>query len=167
MPELEKAAECNEGDMMNKYPCDVLKLILACICVPIFTGLVWGCVFNAVYIGAAVFAALDALYAYHAVKCIGMIHVDDDLVTYRILGKTVLSLRWDELREVGLINKKYIYFSKDEMDNDSRFEMCFHWPPKDKIYFRASRRAQSSVELLWSRKSGHFIEYKPEKIRVF
>lgn len=152
--------------MKYKYPCDIIKFLLACICIPIFTGLVCGCIYNAVYPGAIIFAALDVLYICCAVKKIAMVYVDDQGVERRVLGRTTLSFRWNELKEVGTINKRYVYFSTEKMDDDGRNEMCFQWPPKDKIYFLADRKARETIERLWSKRDEHFVSYKPDKIKI-
>ena len=149
--------------MKHSYICDAIKFLLACLGSIVFTGLVYGCVINHNYVFVIAFAAVDAVYVYMAIKNISIIHIDEEKVEKRIFGKTILSFPWDEIKDVGYIDKGYVYFSKDEMTDDDRCRMCFDWPPKDKIYFRAGKKAAAAVELLWNRREKYFIRYKARR----
>lgn len=146
--------------MKHSYICDILKTLLACLSVAVFTGLVCSCVIGRNYALLVVFVALDALYVYLAIKNISIIHIDDEKVEKRIFGKAVLSFPWREIKDVGLLNQRFVYFSKESMTDDDRQRMCFDWPPRDKIYFRAGKKAAHTVELLWNRKERLFVRYQ-------
>lgn len=146
--------------MKHSYICDIMKFLLACLGFLVFTGLVFGCLLDHSYVVGGVFLALDAVYAYMAVKNISIIHIDDEKVEKRIFGKTVMSFQWKDVKDAGLVNKRFVYFSKEEMTDDDRDRMCFDWPPKDKIYFRAGKKAAHTVELLWNRREKLFTRYK-------
>jgi hypothetical protein len=153
--------------MKRSYICDAIKFLLACLGFIVFTGLVCGCIINHNYVVAIVFVALDAVYVYMAIKNISIIHIDDEKVEKRTFGKTILSYKWDDIKDAGLANKRFVYFSKDEMTDDDRHRMCFDWPPKDKIYFRAGKKAANTVELLWNRREKLFIRYKSRRFHYF
>lgn len=153
--------------MKHYYICDLVKFILACLGFIVFTGLVCGCIINHSYVIAIVFVVLDSVYIYMAIKNISIIHIDDEKVEKRTFGKTVLSFEWEDINDVGLVNKRFVYFSKDEMTDDDRRRMCFDWPPKDKIYFRAGKKAENAVGLLWNRRDKLFIRYKSKRFNYF
>ena len=96
--------------MEYRYPCDLIKLFLACICTVLFSGLLIVCIYNESYIAAAIFAALDALYIWLAIKNTAIVYINDEAVEQRLFGKTVLSMKWDEIKEAGRIGKRYVYF---------------------------------------------------------
>lgn len=149
--------------MKHTYICDMIKLLWAILGFAVFVGLVCGCMVNHRYVLGAVFLVLAAIYAYMAVKNASIIRVDDETVEKRVLGKTVLSFKWSELNDVGLVNKRFIYFSREEMGDGDRARMCFNWPPEDKIYFRAGKNATNTVERLWNRRGKLFIRYKSKR----
>ncbi|MCD8014885.1 MAG: hypothetical protein LUG99_17265 [Lachnospiraceae bacterium] len=149
----------------HNYICDIIKALWAALGIMVFTGLSIACMVNCRYLFALVYAALDALYLFLIVRNLSIISIDEEKVEKRMMGKTVLSVRWDEIKDVGLINRKFIYFSKEEMTDDDRYFMCYEWPPKDKIYFRAGKGAVELVELLWNRREQLFVRYRSERFR--
>lgn len=72
---------------------------------------------------------------------------DQEGVSEYVLGKRIRFLPWHEVAEVGITGTKvfnletttktgrmYIYFSKEALDDDARFRMMLHWPPRNRIY---------------------------------
>lgn len=149
--------------MKRRYICDITKLWLACLSVLVLSGLVWGCWVNEKHLAATLFLALDGVYIYLAVKNASIIQIDDEKVEKRTLGRIDLSFSWEQIQEAGFLNKKYVYFSKDELNDDARCRMSFSWPPDDKIYFRAGKAVASEIELLWNRRGRFFIRYQAKR----
>ena len=70
-------------------------------------------------------------------------------------------MRWDQVREVGLIGEgvfnkkgnsgdKYIYFYSITMTPEERFDMIVKWPPKkDVVYVEYSERTLEYCMTLW------------------
>ena len=73
---------------------------------------------------------------------------------------------WDQIKEVGVVgtkvfngtgkNKKpgrrYIYFSPEELDEDSRFQMTLEWPPSREILYCIYTKYHAEyVQLLWQK----------------
>ncbi len=146
--------------MKNNYLCDIVKVILAIFGFIVFATLVCACLLNGRYIHAVVFIAFAAIYAFLMVRNLAVIHIDDDHVEKRIFGKTKMSFSWEEIKDVGLVHKKFIYFSREEMTDSDKQRMCFNWPPTDKIYFRAGRKAIKEVERQWNRREKLFVNYQ-------
>lgn len=91
--------------------------------------------------------------------------VDEEGIRSSFLGKTRLSMRWDEIGEIGvagsrLFNNKngekpgflYIYVSPSSMTDEERFQMMLKFPPKDKIFFSYSKESIFAVQMRWSSK---------------
>lgn len=147
------------------YICDIIKALWAALGIAIFTGLSIACAVNHRYLFALLYVLLDALYIFLAVRNLSVISIDEEKIEKRVMGKPVLSIRWDEVKDVGLVNRKFIYFSREEMTDDDRHFMCFEWPPEDKIYFRAGKKAVELVELLWNRREKLFVRYQSGRFR--
>lgn len=85
-------------------------------------------------------------------------------VTVRVLGKKICSLAWDEVAEVCMLGResrldkftqsrihvhKYVYFSKENLNDDSRYVIYQNWPPRGMIYFRYNPEALERLQLYW------------------
>lgn len=106
---------------------------------------------------------LGLVYATISVRNGALVHIDETSVLRRTLGIRGKTLVWDEIREVGVVGTKiihnrngrrtgtkYIYFSKREMTEEERFDMCLKWPPRDVIYIHYSLKKIHFVQKIWS-----------------
>lgn len=82
------------------------------------------------------------------------------MVIKKLLGFVLTSIKREEIREVGVVglrvfgNKKrtgtrYIYFSRERMDERERFGMCLKWPPGNKIYMTWNRKRYLATQTYW------------------
>ncbi len=113
----------------------------------------------------AVFYIIAAVFAVPFVNSIGVVIVDEEGLTRKLLFRRDLSMRWNEVAEAGLAGESvlnmgksnrcgrvHFYFSKTVMTDDERFGMMLNWPPKDKIYFTWNKRRMEFVEPLCQKK---------------
>lgn len=89
------------------------------------------------------------------------VELTDTMITRKLLGFVLTSIKREELREVGVVglhvfgNKKrtgtrYIYFSKERMDDHERFDMCLKWPPRNKIYMTWNMKRYLETQAYWN-----------------
>jgi len=112
-------------------------------------------------IGIVVSAILVLIFAVITLRNFTRILISKENIEVKpILGKA-RSYSWEEIKEVGVIGtkvfpktssnkggRKYIYFSPEELDEDSRFYLAFKWPPK--IPFTSYSKAKlDAVQLIW------------------
>ncbi|MBO4716950.1 MAG: hypothetical protein J5599_03560 [Spirochaetales bacterium] len=112
-------------------------------------------------VGIVVSAILALVFAVITLRNFTRILISKEKIEFRpILGKT-RTYSWEEIKEVGVIGtkvfpktssnkggRKYIYFSPEELDEDSRFDLAFKWPPK--IPFTSYSKAKlDAVQLIW------------------
>lgn len=114
------------------------------------------------WFSAAVFLTGAGIYARQAVINGMLIGWDENGVSEWFLGKRVKTLAWEEIKEAGIcgtrvFNQKhpektgrmYLYFSKEKMDGEGRFDMILQWPPKDKRYLLYEPDRVESLRLVW------------------
>ena len=117
---------------------------------------------NGPWIGAAVFLAIGALFAWMLVRYASVLTVSGDELTLSFLGLSRRRISWQDIREVGLIGEnvfghgkkkrtgdRYIYFSPVRMDADERFRMIVKWPPKKMLYAEYTEKALEYVMTIW------------------
>ena len=117
------------------------------------------------FLPALVFVGIALLYFTAAAWTGARIVWDEKGVSQYILGKKVHSLAWDEVAEVGVAGLRvfnqgapqktgrlYLYFSKEVMTDDMRFQMILRWPPRDKIYLLYQADRLDSLRLYWTGK---------------
>ena len=138
------------------------KAILAAVMVTFFGGYGIFYLVSGSGVAAAVFLAVGAVFVWLLFRYASTLTVDSDGVRLGFLGMTRKTIRWDDIREVGLIGEnvfnhgkkkktgdKYIYFSPVRMDADERFDMIVKWPPKDKLYVEYSEKALEYAMTCW------------------
>ena len=112
-------------------------------------------------VGIVVSAILALVFAVITLRNVTRILISNEKIEVRpVLGKAK-TYSWEEIKEVGVIGtkvfpktssnkggRKYIYFSPEELDEDSRFDLAFKWPPK--IPFTSYSKAKlDAVQLIW------------------
>ena len=91
--------------------------------------------------------------------------VNEDCVRLHTLGITLKELRWDDIKEVGIVGTKvfngkknekcgslYLYFCKKGMNAEERFDMCLKWPPKECIYLHFENKKFDYIQSKWNKK---------------
>lgn len=121
-----------------------------------------------IYLGAlfpaVIFFIITAAFLAAATYPAATIIITEDGVTRKsILGRKIY-FPWNEIRETGVAGTRlfpqsdkgkagtlYIYFSKGEMNDQQRFDMMLHWPPKDKIYLQYTAQRARDILIWWSK----------------
>lgn len=99
-----------------------------------------------------------------------------DGIRKHIFGWTLASVRWDELKEVGVVGTKvfnklnsdktgpmYIYFSPKEMTTEERFQLALNFPPKHMLFLLHNQEREDLVQALWNTK---LIGYNTGKLNL-
>ena len=145
---------------------DPLKFFAALFSFAVLIFLAWkGCCMG--YVPAGIVAALlAAVFAYIMFLYGAVLHLSAEGVRKEFLMIPIITYSWDQIREVGVAgtkvfngtekNKKpgrrYIYFSPEKMDEESRFKMTLEWPPKNGIlYCVYSRQHIDAIQYLWAK----------------
>lgn len=110
------------------------------------------CIILGRYLSALVFAVITLVFLKMTLDAGARLSVGQTGITRRLFGKITHQISWEELSEVGIAGSKvfnkgnpaktgtvYIYFSKEPMDDQERFNMMLKWPPKDKLYLSYNR----------------------------
>lgn len=144
---------------------DIVKLIGAVFCVIAFAVFAFLFAMLGLWIPLVIVLLLLIAYILAALKNGRVIRIDEQGVRKIFPGKANIT-SWDTIKEVGIAgtkvingnkhnNKKknfgsvYIYFSKEQMNEEQLFNMCLEWPPKDVLYIRYSLRRAEAVQRYW------------------
>lgn len=141
---------------------DKIKFTIASITAIVFLLLSILFFLMRLWILAVIALAGMVLYVFITAKNGSRVHVTNESLEVRLLWNTLQSVSWNEIREVGVCGTKvlkpagskwsgakYIYFSKEKMDDDDRFDMCLKWPSKDMIYFRFNYKRIKKIVRIW------------------
>lgn len=141
------------------------KMIIALIACGIL--LLFGMIFAAGNFGVIAVCCflLGLLYAVISICNGALVHIDETSILRRTLGIRGKALMWDEVKEVGVVGTKvlrsghgkytgtkYIYFSRREMTDEERFNMCLEWPPRDAIFMQYSLKRIRFIQRIWTGK---------------
>ena len=149
-----------------RFMADPLKCFAALFSCAVLLFLAWeGCRMGYILI-AIICALLAAVFAYIVFLYGSVIHLSAEGVRKEFLMIPIKTYSWDQIREVGVVgtrifngngkNKKpgrrYIYFSPEELDEESRFQMTLEWPPRNGIlYCVYSRYHIDEVQFFWAK----------------
>lgn len=88
---------------------------------------------------------------------------DSSGVSQYVLWKKIRKFSWNEIAEVGIVGTKafhagapqktgrmYLYFSRETMDDNARFQMILRWPPRKQIYLLYQADRVESLRSKWS-----------------
>jgi len=117
----------------------------------LFPGFVVFVLIGIVFLVIALYSSLTVLISENGIECNG-------------LFRKKTSYRWDEIKEVGVIgtsvilgdskgklNRKFIYFSTNELDEKSRHKLILEWPSKNVPFIPFSVKRYETVSLYWNR----------------
>lgn len=114
---------------------------------------------------AVIFLLISIIYLREALKNAPFVSFDEDGVSKRLFGRCLMHMNWSEINEVGVIGTKvfnhnkpektgrmYLYFSKDLISEENRFEFMLKWPPKNIIYSLYQEEQVESLRSVWDGK---------------
>ena len=150
----------------HRFIADPLKCFAALFSCAVLLFLAWeGCRMGYILI-AIICALLAAVFAYIVFLYGSVIHLSAEGVRKEFLMIPIKTYSWDQIREVGVVgtrifngngkNKKpgrrYIYFSPEELDEESRFQMTLEWPPsRETLYCIYTKYHAEYVQHLWQK----------------
>ena len=116
------------------------------------------------YPGAFVFGTLGLLFLFIAINAATLVLVSENgIECVPLLGRKK-SLKWSEIHEVGILgisllfkenkgkrNRKYMYFSSEELDENRRFKLMAAWPSSKVPYITFCKKNYELVQLCWQK----------------
>ena len=115
------------------------------------------------YFSAIVFALLGLPFLVVAFRYGSLVKVGKDGVELSFLWIKRRSFTWDEINEVLVAGTKvlnrgnekkcgtlYMIFSKEQMEDEERFQTMLNWPPKDKIYVKFTKDRLMDIQWFYS-----------------
>ncbi len=113
---------------------------------------------------AAIFFIIGVIFVKPFLDSVGTVTLGPERLTRKLPFRPDFSMTWDEIAEVGLAGESvlnmgrsnrpgtiHFYFSGTVLDDDKRFDMMMHWPPKDKIYLTWSKKRMEFIRPLCGR----------------
>ena len=110
---------------------------------------------------AIILFAAGGIFACLALLNGATIHVDEAGIYKSIFGFVTVQWKWEEIHELGVCGTRvfnihhpektgslYIYFSRNKMNEQERFDMIFKWPPRDKVYFVYNKKHLKALQML-------------------
>ena len=142
-----------------------MSIMLAAFC---FLQMVSGIVVSAIL--AAVFSAIS-------IRNLSRILISVDRIKVRPLFGKSREYLWEDIKEVGVIGtrifpkttaqgsgRKYIYFSPESLNEDTRFNLALGWPPKIP-YTSHSTEKLDAIALIWKKPIAYYnvpdLSFKP------
>jgi len=144
------------------YPFKLLASLLCTLCFAIVAA----AMVAVDRIGAAwAFGAFGLVYLVPAALSGMTVELNTEGVQQSLLGLPLRRWRWDEIAEIGVVGTKVfnpqhpektgalqLYFSRQALTEEQRFELALKWPPLDKIYMVYDQKRGFAVQLYWSGK---------------
>lgn len=137
----------DQGGDEVKYRVDIGKAFVAGTTGGVFLvigAVAWAAGYD--WLSAAAFA-FTAIYVWLAVRNAAVLYCDKTGIHTRMCGQKLRSCSWDDIKEFGVMGtrvfgsekrrnkgRRYVYFSKNRMDDSEHFKMCLNWPPKNCPY---------------------------------
>ena len=114
------------------------------------------------YVMAAVFLFLSGIFIWYFLSIAAIVRISAEGVERKSLLSGSLIVTWDDLKQVGILGTrafprsrmnrggvKYIYFSRDVLNEEDLFRLILKWPSRDVPYVPYRRRNIDTVSLLW------------------
>ena len=137
---------------MKHYIVDPVRAALSLLAAVIFLTVAVMAAQEAKYIRAVLFAVLGVVYILQLRENLQTAVIGPEGVSFYDLGRCIRSLRWEDVRETGVLNLKVtnnydkdrigtmmLYVSGRELSDEEKLGICLRWPPRDLIYFRFTR----------------------------
>lgn len=121
------------------------------------------------YVASVIFAVIAAVYFIVGINYFSFVSFSEHGVLLSFLGIKRRFFTWDEISEAGVAgsklfnkdNKKkvgtlYLYFSKEKMTENERFNMMLKFPPKNKIYLCYTEKRLKAIRWFFDGKLAYF-----------
>lgn len=121
------------------------------------------------FIAALVFFIVAVIYFIVGINYFSFVSFDKNGVTLSVLGIKRRFFTWNEIAEAGVAGSKifnkekkkktgtlYLYFSKEKMTENERFDMMLKFPPKDKIYLCYTEKRLKDIRWFFDGKLAYF-----------
>ncbi len=147
--------------MKNHYVVNPFKCVVAVTFAVIFFMLGAAMFSIKQPVPAVIFIVLGVVYTVAALINGAVVHVDEKGINKSVFGIVTMIFKWEEVNEIGIcgtnafnkhhpnkVGTLYIYISRNELDEQERFDMIFKWPPKDKIYLVYNKKHLEAIQML-------------------
>ena len=151
--------------MHQSYRVDTGKYIVSLLTCVAFVALAAVSIFIGRPLSALALMLLAAFFFCVAVAYGRTLTMDSESIRCAFWGIPMRSITWQEIAEVGIVGvkvfnnnnpkntgRRYIYFSPEPLDNDSRFRLALEWPPRKMPYLLYSKERIDAIQMLWRRK---------------
>lgn len=114
------------------------------------------------WIGVLLFAAIGIMFLAEAAVNGSQLILNETGIQKTFLFFNLWFIPWSDIAEVGVIGTRvfcpkpdktgmrYIYFSEEKLDEDSRFKLALEWPPRRMPYLSYTKERLSNVQFLWA-----------------
>ncbi len=149
--------------MKNQYQVHTTKFIIYSILLLTFLPLGIYLFILGYPIHGAISTIISLYYGIHGFKNGATIQVNESGIKYCLFGLYRTSLSWSQISEVGLVginpfNKRkpektgalYIYFSKEKLCEEDRFNLILKWPPYKLMYVSHTPERLEVIQAYWS-----------------
>lgn len=153
------------------FMADPLKFFAALGTCVVSVFMVWKSFSLGVLIPGIFFLFITIVFLYVMVMYGSVLHISGKGVRRVFLGFTLESLSWDQIREVGVVGvnvfngtgkkkkpgRRYIYFSPEALDDESRFKLALEWPPgRGTLYCVYTQLHAEAIQFLWQKPFASF-----------
>ena len=117
------------------------------------------------WIEAVVFLLLAALFFGVLYFYGSIVTVSKEGVKVSFLRRTRFQLQWQDIQEIGVLGNRvflrgnskrhgrlYIYFSKEKMTEQERFQMAVKWPPRKIAFTVFTEEKITVIQSIWPSK---------------
>ena len=120
--------------------------------------------FQGLYPGAIAFAAVGIIFLIVALYSAKSVSISEKGIDCFSLLSSRVSYKWEEIKEVGIIgtslilsdtdgktNRKFIYFSMQDLEENDRYKLMLKWPLKSVPFIPFNRKHYETVRLYWEK----------------
>jgi hypothetical protein len=160
-----------------KVQVNLTKSIIAFVISAFFLVYGFYFLFTSLWLEAAVFIVIGLAFSVVVYLYGSTVVVSPEGVSLRFLFINRLTLKWSDIKEVGVIGEnifnqgnkkktgmKYIYFSDKAFTEKERFQLGVNWPPRHMPYMIYSEERAAVIQYLWDKK---FALYNVEDLDIY
>lgn len=145
---------------------DPLKFSAALFTVAVCMFLAWRGFQQGYAFWSVIFVIIALVFFYIMYLYGSVLKINKDGVQKSFLFIPLNFLRWDQIKEIGVVGTKifngnsqkkktgrrYIYISPEELDEGTRFKMALEWPPRREImYCIYTHQHIDAIQYLWGK----------------
>lgn len=129
------------------------------------------------YVASVICAAIAVFFVHEAYVYGRIVEIDDNGARTRFIGHIEKDWRWNEVAQVGVAGTRvfmkdflgrtgslFIYFSKEELDDQQIFDMMLDWPTKDRIFLKYDIDRLNVVQTHYS---GRIKKYNAGDLKIY